>query len=248
LLHGGGLGASSWSNFVLNIEPLSQHFRVLAVDAPGYGKSDPLVLKDEARYTVAARAVHDLLASLHIDKASLIGNSAGGATALTVAVDYPAVVDKVVMMGAAPVGQSAMFTPTLPTEGIKTLFHVYVKPTFESFRKMFDQMVYDSSSVPDDALKLRAESVNEVHRKNWLEGQRSGVQRSLMSELHKVKHPVLLIHGRNDMMSPLEYSMALLPILENSELHVFNQCGHWAQYEHAQKFNRMVLDFLQHDD
>ena len=40
LLHGGGPGASSWSNFGRNIPVLAEHFHVLAVDQPGYGHSD----------------------------------------------------------------------------------------------------------------------------------------------------------------------------------------------------------------
>jgi pimeloyl-ACP methyl ester carboxylesterase len=248
LLHGGGLGATSWSNFVLNIAPLSEHFRVLAVDAPGFGKSGPLVLTDQPRTTVAARAFRDLMDALKIDKASFVGNSMGGANALTFAADYPERVNKVVMMGAAPVGQVAMFTPMIPTEGIKALTRVYTDPTFENFRAMYDLMVYDGSHVPDDALKLRAANVNDEHRRNWLAGQASGLFRNLLQDLPKVKVPLLLIHGRNDTMSPLEFSIALLPLLPSAELHVFNRCGHWAQYEQAKKFNRMVLDFLQHDE
>ena len=40
LLHGGGPGASSWSNFGRNVAVLAQHFHVLAIDQPGYGHSD----------------------------------------------------------------------------------------------------------------------------------------------------------------------------------------------------------------
>jgi 2-hydroxy-6-oxonona-2,4-dienedioate hydrolase/2,6-dioxo-6-phenylhexa-3-enoate hydrolase len=246
LLHGGGLGASSWSNFVMNIDPLADQFRVIAVDAPGFGKSGPIVLKDEARSTVFARAVKGVLDSLGIEKAHLIGNSMGGASALTFAVDYPERADKIVMMGAAPIGQRLMFTAMLPTDGIRALMHVYADPSFESFRTMFDMMVYDKTSVPDDTLKLRAASVNEEHRKNYLESQRNlaGVSRDIMAELPKVNSQVLLIHGSNDTMSPLENSLSLLPYLKKAEMHIFNQCGHWAQYEHAGRFNALVLDFL----
>jgi 2-hydroxy-6-oxonona-2,4-dienedioate hydrolase len=69
-----------------------------------------------------------------------------------------------------------------------------------------------------------------------------------MPELPDVQAPVLLIHGRNDSMAPLELSITLVAVLPRAELHVFSQCGHWAQYEHADKFNRLVLDFLLHDD
>ena len=55
LLHGGGPGASSWSNFGRNIGVLAQHFRVLAVDQPGYGHSDKLAEHEQYnRYSAAA--------------------------------------------------------------------------------------------------------------------------------------------------------------------------------------------------
>jgi 2-hydroxy-6-oxonona-2,4-dienedioate hydrolase len=44
-----------------------------------------------------------------------------------------------------------------------------------------------------------------------------------------------------------EAGVQLLSLLPNSQLHMFNRCGHWVQYEHADEFNRMVVDFLEHD-
>ena len=55
LLHGGGPGAAAWSNFGRNLGVLSATFRTLAVDQPGYGKSDPYVMT-EPRNTINARA------------------------------------------------------------------------------------------------------------------------------------------------------------------------------------------------
>jgi pimeloyl-ACP methyl ester carboxylesterase len=242
LLHGGGLGASSWSNFVLNIDALAAHYRVLAVDAPGFGKSAPYVVQGESRMTAGARAVKDLLDVIGIDKVHLVGNSMGGATALTFAVDYPERTGKIVMMGAAPIGQRLMFTAMLPTDGIRALFEVYRDPSFENFRTMFDMMVYEKDSVPDETLKARVASVDETHRKNMLAG--SNEFRDIVSDLPKIDSPVLLIHGSNDTMSPLELSMAILPYLKKAEMHIFNRCGHWAQYEHAARFNNLVVDFL----
>src|SRR5271170_7551193 len=66
LLHGGGPGASSWSNFVKNIPVLAERYRVLAVDQPGFGKSDALVMK-EPRNVVNARAVKELMDALGIE-------------------------------------------------------------------------------------------------------------------------------------------------------------------------------------
>jgi 2-hydroxy-6-oxonona-2,4-dienedioate hydrolase len=252
LLHGGGLGASSWSNFVLNIGELSKHFRVLAMDCPGYGKSDPWKPTGETRATVNARAVKGLIDSLGIDKVDIIGNSQGGASALTFAVDYPENTGKIIMMGAAPVGQRDANTPRLPSEGIRALSSLPRDPSFENFRRVFDLMVHDPSLVPDETLKRRAETINEEHRLNMLAQQDPSIartpQRSLMEELPKVTAPILLIQGRNDTMVPPNLTVMLLPYLQNAELHMFNNCGHWAQYEHAGKFNRMAIDFLENDD
>jgi 2-hydroxy-6-oxonona-2,4-dienedioate hydrolase len=54
----------------------------------------------------------------------------------------------------------------------------------------------------------------------------------------------LIIWGRDDRFVPLDIGLRLLWGIPNSEFHVFSQCGHWAQWEHAEVFNNMVQDFL----
>ena len=243
LLHGAGAGASSFSNFVLNFGPLAERYRVLAVDQPGYGKSDPMTMT-EPRNTVNARAVKDLMDHLGIEKASLIGNSMGGATALCFAVDYPDRLDKMVLMGSG--GAGATLFGMLPSEGGKALQACYHDQSFETFRKFFDVMLYNGKAVPDEVLRRRAESVSQPHVQAWLAS--TGVpQRSLIADLPNVKHQALIIHGRNDRVVTPEAGVQLLSLLPNSQLHMFNRCGHGVQYEHADEFNRMVVDFLEHD-
>jgi len=248
LLHGGGLGASSWGNYILNIGAFAKHFRVIALDCPGYGKSAPWLPKDEDRNTGNARAVKGVVDALGLKKIHLVGNSMGGATSLTFAVDYPENTGKIITMGCQPVGQRDPFTPRQPTHGIETLMSLLTNPSYENFRKVFDLMLYDSSLVPDEVLKARAQNINEAHRANMEASWKSRpIRRNLVADLEKVQNRVLLIHGANDSMTAPGASLLLLPYLKNAELHIFNNCGHWAQYEHPGKFNRMVLDFLMHD-
>lgn len=244
LLHGAGAGATSYSNFVLNIPVFAEHYRVLAVDQPGYGKSDPFVMK-ESRNTVNARAVKDLMDELGIEKANLVGNSMGGGTSLAFAVDYPDRINKMVLMGSGGAGP-ALFT-VAPTEGAKALQAVYYDTTFEKFRAFFDVMLYDGKSVPDDVLRQRADGVSKPHVDAWIESVGLAPQRSLVNELPHVQTPALIIHGRNDRVVPMEASLSLLSMLPNSAMHVFNRCGHWVQYEVAKDFNKMVLGFFSED-
>ena len=118
LLHGGGPGASSWSNFSKNIAVLARHFHVLAVDQPGYGHSDKHT-EHEQYNRYSATALLNLFDHLGIERAALVGNSLGGGTAVRFALDNPDRAGRLVLMG--PGGLSVnLFAPD-PTEGVKLL-------------------------------------------------------------------------------------------------------------------------------
>lgn len=241
LLHGAGVGATSRSNFVANIPEFARHYRVIAMDLPGFGHSDAFVMTTEDRQTVNARAICGLMDALGIEKANLVGNSLGGGAALTTAVDYRERVNRLVLMGCG-----GYRTPTFsaqPTEGIKALQAVYRDPSLSAFRAFFDIMLYDGSKVSDSVLAERAESVRREQVDAWIESYKSP-RRDLAGDLARVEAPTLLMHGRNDRVVSFEGSLALLTDLPNAELHAFNQCGHWVQYEHAESFNELVLNFL----
>ena len=57
-------------------------------------------------------------------------------------------------------------------------------------------------------------------------------------------HEVLVVHGRDDRVIPLQNSIALASWIDRSQLHVYGRCGHWTEIEHAAAFNRLVADFL----
>ena len=98
MLHGGGAGASSWSNFKQNLPALSEHFRCLLVDLPGYGKSDKPIINDPI-WDFYTDVLNDMLEALGIEKAHFAGNSHGGATAVKMALNYPDRVDRLLSMG-----------------------------------------------------------------------------------------------------------------------------------------------------
>ncbi|MDB5980997.1 MAG: 2-hydroxy-6-oxo-6-phenylhexa-2,4-dienoate hydrolase, partial [Pseudomonas sp.] len=64
--------------------------------------------------------------------------------------------------------------------------------------------------------------------------------------LGEIAAQTLVVWGRDDRFVPMDTGLRLIAGLPNAQLHVFNRCGHWAQWEHADTFNRMVLDFLSH--
>lgn len=243
MLHGGGPGASGWSNYVKNIGPFSAGYRTMLVDLPGYGKSDPVVM-DEHRNRVNARALRDMLDALGIEKAHLVGNSMGGATAATFAIMFPERTDKLVLMGAAGGGVSV--TTPLPAEGIKILNQVFDDPTLDNFRRLISVFIYDSANFSDQLLQQRLKAtLDHPEHLDARKKSRGGLE-DLTPELSKIKAQTLVIWGRDDRFVPLDHALKFLWTIPDAHLHVFSKCGHWAQYEKADEFNRLVLDFLAH--
>lgn len=243
-LHGGGPGATGWSNFKQNLPALSQHFRTMLVDLPQYGRSDKPVIEG-GRITFWARAMREFLDDLGLEKAHFVGNSMGGGTSLKVAIDYPERVDRLVLMGSAGHGDS-LFTPT-PTEGIKLLRSYYQDPSPERMRRLIELFVYDHSKITDSLVQERyAASVDPEILELRQRERGVAAAEDLTADLGKVRARTLIVWGADDRFVPLDNALVFLRRIKGSQLHVFSQCGHWAQAEHAEEFDRLVTDFLVH--
>ncbi|WP_043718696.1 4,5:9,10-diseco-3-hydroxy-5,9,17-trioxoandrosta-1(10),2-diene-4-oate hydrolase [Nocardia asiatica] len=248
LLHGGGPGASSWSNFARNIPVLAEHFHVLAVDQPGYGRSDKPT-KHPQYFVHSAAALKDLLDHLEItSRVHLLGNSLGGGAAVRFALDYPDRAGKLVLMG--PGGLSTnLFAPD-PTEGVKLLSKFNYEPTRENLEAFLRIMVFDQSLVTDELIDERFASAStpEALAATRAMGKSFASadfeQGMLWRDAYKLRQPVLLIWGREDRVNPLDGALVATKLIPRAQLHVFGGCGHWAQLEKFHEFNRLAIDFL----
>ena len=248
MLHGSGPGASGWANFNRNIDTfVDAGYRVIFMDCPGWSKSDPVV-STGSRSNLNANALKGFVNALGLDRVHLVGNSMGGHTAVAFALDNPERVGKLVLMGGGTGGVSS-FVP-MPTEGIKLIGGVYRNPTLENLKKMMTVFVYDSSALTDDLIQGRLDNMlkQREHLENFVKSVEANPKQfpDFGHRLSEIKAQTLVIWGRNDRFVPMDTGLRLIAGIPNSELHVFNACGHWAQWEHAEKFNRMVLDFLTH--
>jgi pimeloyl-ACP methyl ester carboxylesterase len=241
-LHGGGPGASGWSNFSQNVPALSARFRLLLVDMPQFGRSEKVVFK-EGRLTYVARVLKDFLDQLGIARPHFIGNSMGAQTAFKFAIDYPDRIDRLVAMGNGSITQT-VFTPR-PTEGVKMIqaFYKGAGPSPEKLRRLIETLVYDASFLTEDLLAQRFAAANDPQTVA-LWSKNPPANEDLGALLDKVACRTLLVWGLEDRFSPIEGGLALLKRLKDARLHVFAKCGHWAQVEKAREFERLTLDFL----
>ncbi|MBO0841848.1 MAG: alpha/beta fold hydrolase [Nocardioides sp.] len=252
LLHGSGPGATGWSNFAGNIGPIAEAgFRVLAVDMPGWGDSDACP-NDRLDHTEAAV---EFLDALGIEKAAFVGNSMGGHTTLRLATLHPERITRLVTMGP-PIGRSpGLFSAgDGPSEGLKVLKAAYVDPSPANMKKLVEIMTYDKARFATDELTA-ARSEAALARRDHLENYVAGVQHGRgpvpvwvdHAKLPDITQPTLLIHGRDDRVTHYEKTLLLLATIPDSRAVILNRCGHWAMIEHAEEFNRLVIDFVAHN-
>lgn len=246
MLHGSGPGASGWANFNRNIVPLTTAgYRVVLMDCPGWSESDTVVCTG-SRSDLNAGVLKALMDHLGLERAHLVGNSMGAHSAVAFALSNPARVGRMVLMGGGTGGPS-MFMP-MPAEGIKLIQALYREPTVENLKRMMAVFVYDTSSLTEELYQSRLE--NMLARRDHLENFTKSLQANPRQfpdyghRLSEIAAPTLVIWGRDDRFVPMDIGLRLIWGLQNARLHVFSRCGHWAQWEHADAFNRLVLDFL----
>jgi 2-hydroxymuconate-semialdehyde hydrolase len=249
-LHGSGPGVTAWSNWQFALPALEGSFHCLAPDLVGFGASDhPQDPPTSMRLWMRAWVDQCLafLDALKIEKAHLVGNSMGGAIALYLLMEAPDRFDRVALMG--PIGTPHKITPELDR-----LWGFYEDPSLQLFRHLIRWFVYDDSFLGDrlDSIaKARYEAAMnpDVQRsfKAMFPAPRQAVIDDLVVPelaLGEMGHPVLLVHGRDDKIVPLETSLYLLQHMTNVQLHVFGQCRHWIQVEFAGRFNELLAKFF----
>lgn len=250
MLHGGGPGASSWSNFSRNIGVFAEEFHTIAVDQPGFGRSDKPTEHGQY-FTHSATALRDLFDELGIERAHLLGNSLGGGTAVRFALNHPDRAGRLVLMGPGGLSLNA-FAPD-PTEGVRKLsaFAAPPGPSKEKLADFLRTMVYDQSLITDELVDqryataatpeslaaMRAMGASFMHPDTFEEGM-------LWREAYRLRQRVLLVWGREDRVNPLDGALVALKLIPRAQLHVFGRCGHWAQLEKFDEFNRIAKDFL----
>ncbi len=241
LVHGSGPGVSAYANWRLTIPALADHLRVVAPDMVGFGFTERPPGTAYELGTWVDQVV-GLLDALGLERASIVGNSFGGAIALSLASRHPERVDRLVLMGSVGV-------PFPITEGLDAVWGY--EPSPAEMRRIMDYFAFSRELVTDELAEVRYRASIEpgfqesyaamfpAPRQRWVDAMVTPD-----AAISALPHRTLVVHGREDQVIPLTNSYRLLELIPDAQLHVFGRCGHWTQIEHAETFNRLVLDFL----
>ena len=251
LLHGGGPGASAWSNFGRTMGVLADRFHVLAVDQPGFGRSTKPTEFDRQFFTYSGDALAELLDRAGVESAHLVGNSLGGGTAVRFALNHPGKAGRLVLMAPGGLGLN-VFSPD-PTEGIKKLYQ-FGAPPGPSKQKLADflrTLVFDQKMITDELVDERYTYAADPETMRSMAAMGASFARPgafeeamLWREAYRLRQRVLLVWGREDRVNPLDGALVALKLIPRAQLHVYGGCGHWAMLEKFDEFNRLTAEFL----
>jgi 4,5:9,10-diseco-3-hydroxy-5,9,17-trioxoandrosta-1(10),2-diene-4-oate hydrolase len=248
LLHGMG-GSLEWWEY--NFDAFSRDYRTIAFDFPGFGYSTKSSL--DFGENSASDFMSSFLDAFHISKASLIGNSMGGLIAFLTAVNQPGKIDKLILVNNVGFGEKLSILLRLGT--VFPLGELGLSVRNHTIARIFmNRMFYDSQKVPDQLIPTVLEIFDMPQtRKACLRILRSGVDmKGLKKEIclrvrsgaSSLPHKTLIIWGANDKVAPMNQAYVGKNLIKNSQLHVFDKCGHLPQVEWPEEFNHLVLEFL----
>ncbi|MGV3633923.1 MAG: alpha/beta fold hydrolase [Pseudorhodoplanes sp.] len=239
LLHGVGANAMHWRQ---QLAGLSDRYRVIAWNAPGYMMSDGFV-KDVAECKDYADAVRDFLTALKIEGAiNIVGNSFGSRVAQCFAIHYPERVAKLAMTGT---GVGPIDMPDDQKQKIIATREGQIAKGIYGFGARVDALL-----GPNASPELKAE-VQRVLRATMPRGFMHGVKLGMVNGYSapeagaKLTMPVLMIQGRTDKVNPGDRNAdVLIKVLKNGKLEYLEAIGHLPEVEAPALVNTMLRDFF----
>ncbi len=248
LIHGFTASAYVWKTVAPELA--KEGFHVVAIDLLGFGYSDKPSWFDY-KITSQARMVSRFMDRLGIGRAGIVGSSYGGAVAMTLALDYPERVEKLVLVDAV-INDEATNHPIMRLAKIPGVGEVITPFLIDS--KAFMKLRMQGTIAPVNHRLITKDRIESIIRPLSAKDGHNAVLRSgrnwdanrIEEDAHLVKHPTLVIWGEEDSVIPLECGEKLYNSILNSRFVVLKDCGHVPQEEKPELFTSLVSGFY-HD-
>lgn len=248
LIHGLGGFAESWRH---NLHDLGRQARVYALDLPGFGQSG----KPARPYSLGffVTALERFRVAFELPRLTLIGHSLGGAVVAAYALAHPVRVDRLVLISAAVPGfdyRPSWVYGLLSAPGLGELLALLIRPAVlraALARCFFAPVPGEVEFLVRSSFSARASAAGRAAFLSTLRTVRDDFVRdseSYRRGFRTLDLPVLLIHGRQDLVVPPSHAETVARALPNAALRWLDRCGHFPQIEHAATVNAWLGKFL----
>ena len=247
LLHGFFYDSYLWDR---NIEVMAEQFKVYSLDLWGFGYStrEPL----DYGYQLYSDQVLLFMDALGIQKASLAGQSMGGGTAIWFCVQHRQRVNRLILVDTAGLPHGLPLTGkffNLPGVGE---FFLGLNNNLIRRKNLADVFIHNKEHITDSYF----ENVTRFHKiKSTTECMLTILRKQFfhtlsdqLEQLSQLDVPILIVWGREDKGIPLRKGEEMHKILKGSRFEILDNAGHVPNYECAEEFNQLSLDFLRQQD
>ena len=250
LVHGLASNAGFWR---YNIPELAKHFRVIAVDLPGYGKSE----KGDYSYTMSfyADQIKKLIDELQLKNVVYVGHSMGGQIGIKLAIKYPTLLNKLILASPAGFeefqrGEGDWLRSVMTMKGVKST-------TEEGIRRNLAMNFYNWNDkwewMVEERVRMRKAADFDEFAYTVVRCVNGMLDEPTFNKLNLIKTPTLVVYGKYDGLIPNPYlnpgHTAEVFIngakdIGNVQLVELEDAGHMIQIEKSDEFNQAVLNFL----
>jgi pimeloyl-ACP methyl ester carboxylesterase len=241
-----GLGGA-WQNWLENIPRVAQERRVLALDLPGFGRSE--MPRDEISIAGYGRTVHAFCQQLSLGQVVLVGNSMGGFVAAEASIQFPELVERLVLVSAAglsitnlmrrPAVTWGRVAAALGSYGAANSRAAVTRPVIRHLSLGF---------VMRHPTRLRADLCWEQVHAAGTPGFSDALEALLGYDFHdrlsEISCPTLIVWGKEDMMVPVKDADEFERLIPNSREVLMEDTGHVPMLERPAKFNECLVEFL----
>ena len=250
LLHGFGASVFSWREVMT---PLANYGTVIAFDRPAFGLTQrpmPGEWQGQNPYSPEAQValVIGLMDALEVDRAILIGNSAGGSVALSTALANPQRINGLVLVDAAVYsggGAPAWIRPLLRLPQYDRVGQLISRSLLQNGDRLIETAWHDPTRISPEVIEGYQKPLlaNNWDRALW-ELTKASSESGLADRLAELKLPVLVVSGDDDRIVPTDQSVRLSEEIAGARLVVFTACGHVPQEECPDQFLQAVKPFV----
>lgn len=224
LMHG---NSGSIENFMYQIPELSKHFKVIAVDSRGQGRTTDS--DKELTYSLMASDMATLIDKLNLGSVNVLGWSDGGNNGLELAYAYPEKVKKLITFGANYTHENFLAKDDSIVMDKNDPIIIQTKPLLEKFKTSFERLCPNPEKLPEIKKKLAA--LMEKYPNFSLE------------QLKTIKTPTLIVAGDYDLID-ITHTVSLFNSLPNSQLFIIPGASHLSLVEQSELANSIIIKFL----
>jgi pimeloyl-ACP methyl ester carboxylesterase len=229
------------------IEPLSEHFYVVAPDLPGFGESEK---PNPARYAYTvealAEAVVDVIAALGVGRTAIAGHGLGAAIAITIAAQHAELVQRLVLEAALCYPPPRRIAPQL--SGVPVLGGIFFKQFYSRamFRSYFQKLVFGpKTEVPLARVDRHYELLSTPNARESAHAMMHAMfdSRPVVARLGRIQMPALVVWGHDDRLLPVSHAQRLAHEIAGAKLQIMDT-GHSPHEEDPRGFVEHVTQFL----